>query len=617
MGESTPPTASAAGTKELRGSVLDVLRVLLSEGRADAVVELVTQLVNHNRDLELLLAHVRMGKNTSERVAADQLDLFLKKLAEQTPPGALAEATKKLTESAEKNGGRPEKEKPPKQPSVRRPIPDDLQRVDNPIPVPPAERPCPSCGKERKCVGHETTPVIEYKPGEVFVRNDRREVLACADCDGEMTRAPMGDKVVSGGAYGSRLVAHLVVDKYLRGMPLYRQGEELAALGFEMPSSSMADQIMWATDLLRPIQKGLIRSALKAHVMHLDATSLAVRDKESPKGIRLGALWAYVGTGEEPVAAYVYASTGKKVAQRPGEIGPEEMLARRRGFVCADASNLFDASFASGTCIEIGCNMHARRYFVLVELVLGVAAVTPALLGAVLQGLLGVKLGEAPLGGVGREIVVAARAGIGREQRGAGRDGDRAGGRGRGARGVEVLWLVHRAGGEEDDAERGQQQGGAGEHRRGSSSRPRTAEEQARMFDGHSGCARGNLHAMDAKDPRNLPGNGGRSTERRAAPRFTRRGGGPPGARFASDALVACNARVSHAEAACSPYGAERLATARPRKGPRAFRRARGVHSARPWRGFEEMSLDARREIGEQERSCRRKTRRARGGATS
>lgn len=341
-----------------------MLRELLSEGRADAVVELVTQLVNHNRDLELLLAHVRMGKNTSERVAADQLDLFLKKLAEQMPPGALAEATKKLTESAEKNGGRPEKEKPPKQPSVRRPIPDDLRRVDNPLPVPPGERPCPVCGKERKCVGHETTPVIEYKPGEVFVRNDRREVLACAGCDGEMTRAPMGDKVVSGGAYGSRLVAHLVIDKYWRGMPLYRQGEELAALGFEIPSSSMADQIMWATDLLRPIQKGLIRSALKAHVMHLDATSLAVRDKESPKGIRLGALWAYVGTGEEPVAAYVYASTGKKVAQRPGEIGPEEMLARRRGFVCADASNLFDASFASGRCIEVGCNMHARRYFV-------------------------------------------------------------------------------------------------------------------------------------------------------------------------------------------------------------------------------------------------------------
>lgn len=43
---------------------------------------------------------------------------------------------------------------------------------------------------------------------------------------------------------------------------------------------------------------------------------------------------------------------------------PVDFLAERTGFVCADASGLFDASFASGARIEIGCNMHARRYFV-------------------------------------------------------------------------------------------------------------------------------------------------------------------------------------------------------------------------------------------------------------
>jgi transposase len=36
----------------------------------------------------------------------------------------------------------------------------------------------------------------------------------------------------------------------------------------------------------------------------------------------------------------------------------------RTGYVVADASNLFDKSFKSPTRIEVGCNMHARRYFV-------------------------------------------------------------------------------------------------------------------------------------------------------------------------------------------------------------------------------------------------------------
>jgi transposase len=228
--------------------------------------------------------------------------------------------------------------------------------------VPASERPCPTCGKDRKCIAHETTPVIDLIPGEVIVRLDIKEIVGCDDCDAELQRAPMGDKVVSGGAYGSTLVADLIVGKYKKGLPLHRQGEALGHMGLSMPSSSMADQITWGTDLLRPIWRHLIARVLGAVVMQLDATGLPVRDKESPKGIVLGALWGYVGDASS--AVYLYTSTGKKLGQRPGEIGPEEFLAMRTGYVVADASNLFDGSFRSEARIEVGCNMHARRYFV-------------------------------------------------------------------------------------------------------------------------------------------------------------------------------------------------------------------------------------------------------------
>jgi hypothetical protein len=177
-----------------------------------------------------------------------------------------------------------------------------------------------------------------------------------------MVRAPMGDKVIEGGAYGSRLVADLVVGKYRDGLPLHRQGQILQRLGLAMPSSSMADQIRWATDLLRPIWQHLITAVLASKVMHLDATSLAVRDRDGPRGIVTGALWGYVGDQER--AVYLYTSTGKKRGQREGEIGPEEFLARRSGYTVADAAGIFDASFRRPELIEVGCGMHARRYFV-------------------------------------------------------------------------------------------------------------------------------------------------------------------------------------------------------------------------------------------------------------
>lgn len=357
----TAEATSTAAAKEQRGSVLDMLSELLAERRDDAVVELVAQLVARNRDLELLVAQMRQSKSRGEHISSAQLDLFLDKLREQAE-GELAEANEKLAETAKDNGGRAELPKPPKQPPVRRPPPPNARRVDNPIPVPADERACPTCGTERKCIGHETTEVIELIPAEVIVRLDRREVLACEQCEGELVRAPLGDKVIEGGAYGSRLVAELVVGKYWDGLPLHRQGQQLERLGLSMPSSSMGDQITWATDLLRPIWHHLMVAALGAVVMHLDATSIPVRDRDHPKGIQTGALWGYVG--DKSTAVYLYTSTGKKLGQREGEIGPEQFLALRRGPVVADAATLFDASFTGSERTEVGCNMHARRYFV-------------------------------------------------------------------------------------------------------------------------------------------------------------------------------------------------------------------------------------------------------------
>jgi transposase len=338
-----------------------MLKALLAEGRDQDVVALFTQLVSRNRDLELLVAKLRQGKNRAEHVSKEQLDLFLEILREQAGE-QLAKANAQLEEAAKQNGGRAEPEKPPKQPPVRRPPPPDLRRVPNPIAVPESERPCPRCGTERKCIAHEKTEVIELIPAEVIVREDIREVLGCERCDAELVRAPMGDKVVTGGAYGSRLVGDLVVGKYWDGLPLHRQKQMLQRLGLDMPSSSMADQILWATELLRPVYRFLIKAVLDSHVMHVDGTSLAVRDSDSPKGILLGALWGYVG--DEDHAVYLYTSTAKKTAQRPDEMGPEQFLALRHGLVVADASNLFDASFQRDDLIECGCAMHARRYFV-------------------------------------------------------------------------------------------------------------------------------------------------------------------------------------------------------------------------------------------------------------
>jgi transposase len=363
----------AGTTAGERGEVLDVLRELLDGGRSDEVVELVRKLVVRNSDLERRLAQALGRGRKNEGVSKAQLLLLLDELArgedaagEAAPPAELAEADQKLRDKSGIDDPSADDEdrrtrEPRRQPPLRKPAPVHLPRVDNVIAVPESQRACPKCGAARKCIGHDVTEVIELVPAQVIVRRDLREKLACEPCEGELVRAPNGDKVVSGGKLGSTLVGELLVEKYDDGLPLHRQKARYARRGLDISVSTLADQVTWATDLLRPLWRAAITEVLGAAVMHLDGTSLPVLDRDAAAGKRLGALWGYVG--DQSVAAYVYTSTAKKNAQRPGEIGPEEMLALRRGYTVADASNLFDTSFAREGLIECGCNMHARRYY--------------------------------------------------------------------------------------------------------------------------------------------------------------------------------------------------------------------------------------------------------------
>lgn len=362
--------ARKASDETLRGGVLDVLSALLSEQRTDEVIALFRKLCARNEELELRLADLLSGRKKREGVSTAQLALMLDEVApsndedRRKADDALRQASG-IDEAARAAAAQTDAqtEAPaPKQPPVRRTIPDKLRRVANPLPVPDDLRACPRCGADRTCIGHDVTEVIELIPAEVIVRLDQREKLACEACEGELVRAPVGDKVVAGGRLGPGLVATLLTDKYDAGMPLHRQKERFERLGLSLPVSTLADQITWSTELLRPVASACLDAVLSSTIMHLDGTSLPVLARDHAKGKKLGSLWGFVGDGE--TAAFVYASTGKKRGQRPGELGPEDILARREGLTVADASSLFDASFARPELIECGCNMHARRYFV-------------------------------------------------------------------------------------------------------------------------------------------------------------------------------------------------------------------------------------------------------------
>jgi transposase len=378
---------------EHRGDVLEVARELLAGGRGGDLLSLVTKLVEQNEDLatraalattradaaaarvaelqrqlERLQARYKKNESVSRAQLVLLIDAMARGEAGDLPAGGddpRAESNDRLRDASgitEADDDEPKTKQPRERPPRRQPAPAHLPRVPNPLLVPAVDRPCPRCGTERTCIGHETTEVIDLIPAQVIVRQDTREKLACSQCDAELVRGPLGDKVVAGGKFGDALVIDLFVGKYDDGLPLHRQKQRFTRLGLDLPVSTLCDQIMWIADLLRPLWRAALAECIGSKVMHLDATGLSVLDHGAPGGKRIGALWGYVGDG---VAAYIFASTGGAKGQKAGEMGPEDVLALREGYTVADASNVFDASFQNNPkLIECGCNMHGRRYYV-------------------------------------------------------------------------------------------------------------------------------------------------------------------------------------------------------------------------------------------------------------
>ncbi len=364
---------------DLSGPVLEVLPVLLEQGRIDEVLVAFQKLVERNEQLERQLVQMTSkGARRNEGVSKDQLQLFLNELAQQQakqaadaegqPPAEVDERLKAQAEAAAERAREKTLElgRPPKQKPTRKPLPEHLPREDNVIDVAESERTCPKCGGDREECGEEVSEVLELIPAKLFVRRDRRVKRCCRACDGEIVRAPRGEKLVKGGQFGFGFVSALLHSKYELGTPLHRQRKDLERQGVRLSTSTLCDQVKWAAQLLRPLWLEAVDQVLDSTVMHIDGTGMAVQDRDHKKGKRLGTLWATVGAENQvaKVAAYHYASTKRARGQRPGELGPSDILELRRGITVADADTLFAQQMGRDDVLDCGCNMHARRYFV-------------------------------------------------------------------------------------------------------------------------------------------------------------------------------------------------------------------------------------------------------------
>jgi transposase len=324
----------------------------------------------HAMIAELLAA---LKKEQREREGLQQrIDQLLRRLygpkAERFDPNqpwlipemAQAEADRGAAASMAADAGAASATAKPKAPGHgRKPLPADLPRRRVEHVLPEAQRLCPDCGTLCQKFAEEISEQLDCQPASLFVWQHVRFKYACLNCHEHIAVAPAPVQVIDKGLPGPGLLAQITASKYADHLPLHRLERILRRHGIELSRSTMCHWMAAVADLLRPLVDLMADLVRQSRMIHTDATKMPYLDPEAAPGRSLsGQMWTYYGDREHPYNVFDFCGDHSAA-------GIDAFLRDKhyRGYLNADALNVYDHLFRSGDVIEVGCWAHCRRNF--------------------------------------------------------------------------------------------------------------------------------------------------------------------------------------------------------------------------------------------------------------
>jgi transposase len=154
-------------------------------------------------------------------------------------------------------------------------------------------------------------------------------------------------------------LAQITASKYADHLPLNRLERILGRHGIELSRSTMCAWMAHVADMFRPVVNLMADEVRLSKMLHTDATKMPYLDPDNAPGRSLsGQMWIYYGDRDQPFNVFDFCRDHSAA-------GIDAFLQDKhyRGYLNADAHNLYDHLFAAGDIIELGCWVHCRRHF--------------------------------------------------------------------------------------------------------------------------------------------------------------------------------------------------------------------------------------------------------------
>lgn len=236
-------------------------------------------------------------------------------------------------------------------------IPADLPRIDIIHDLSDAEKFCPHDGSALKNIGSETHEQLDIIPAKIQVLNHVRMKYACPCCEKYLITAKKPAQPIEKSIASPGLLATIATQKYVDGLPLYRQIESFKRIGIELDRGTLADWMQKCGILLQPLINLLYDEVLKQDYLHMDETRVQVLNEPNKTAQSQSYMWVLRSTLPTCAAVlFQYEPT------RSGAIATE-LLCDYSGALMVDGCPSYNAVCVKNNITRLGCWAHVRRKF--------------------------------------------------------------------------------------------------------------------------------------------------------------------------------------------------------------------------------------------------------------
>lgn len=179
---------------------------------------------------------------------------------------------------------------------------------------------CSDCGHELTSIGQKLVrQELHYVPAELSVHNIYTTSYECRDCRSEDKRyiqsAKAPDALIPHSYATASTVSHVIAQKYVQALPLYRQEKEWVSLGVSsVDRQLMCSWLLKTADLyLYPMVDYLGEQIKKQRYLHMDETPVQVLNEPGRKNTTKSYMWVLAsGTHEVRPIRLFYYRAGRK-----------------------------------------------------------------------------------------------------------------------------------------------------------------------------------------------------------------------------------------------------------------------------------------------------------------